>query len=655
MTDVAQDSGDTKASSAAALIPVAIELLRRGRHNDAMAVIDHALALAPEHFGLLNNKGLCAMHLGDPATAEAAYRRALAIHPDFPEAWNNLGNLLAATGRPVDAEAAYRKAMAARSGYANAQLNLARLLLEQRRLDESGELLVDLVTCTPTFANGFAALGAVRTEQGRHTDAEEACRKALALQSDHVDALCNLGLALTHLSRLAEAEAACNAALALQPKHAAALVNRANLLGRMGRTADAETAYLHARESGVDSAALHFGLGNLCWRGKRLAEAETHFRNALLRDPGFPLAWNNLGGVLTEKRRTDDAEAAYRQELARDATNHQARWNLALLLLAQGRYAEGWQAYESRLGDFGESRDTEVQLVETTMIPTTYRLPRLWRGESIEGKRMLAWSEGGHGDEIQFVRYLPLLRRKGLHHLTLACKREVAPLFRVQGFADRVIPKDEWQAPMANEFDLWSPLMSLPLHFATTLDSIPATLPYLQADPEHIEKWRPRLATPGRRVGLVWRGNPAHENDVARSLPGLATLAPLWSVPGVSFISLQKGVGENEADAPPADQPLLNLGSAIIDFADTAAIVTLLDLVISVDTSSAHLAAATGTPTWILLPDIGTDWRWLVDRHDSPWYPGVVRLFRQEPDADWRNVIESVRQSLLDWCMSPPP
>ena len=643
----------TAATNPSALIPVAVGLIRDGHFAEAMATIDQGLRQEPDHFGLLNNKGLCAMRLGDPVTAEAAYRKALAIRPDFPEAWNNLGNLLAATGRPADAEAAYRKAMAARPGYAGAQLNLAQMLFGQRRLGESEDLLTDLVAYAPTFANAFAALAAVRLEQGRPDAAEDACRKALALQADHVDALGNLGLALANLGRLAEAEAACDAALALQPGHATALLNRAEVLGRMQRPADAEAAYVRARESGVHSAAPDFGLGNLCWRGKRLAEAEAHFREAIARDPDFPMAWNNLGGVLWETRRPAEAEAAYRRELARDSRNREARWNLALLLLAQGRYAEGWQAYEVRLGDVGESRHADVKLVEPSPVPTTYRLPRLWRGESIEGKRMLAWSEGGYGDEIQFVRYLPLLRQMGVRQLALACKQELKPLFERQGFADRVFAKNEWRAPMADEYDFWCPLLSLPLRFETTLESIPAALPYLHADPERVEKWRPRLAAPGLCVGLVWRGNPAHENDAARSLPGLATLAPLWSVPGIRFVSLQKGAGEHEAQTPPGDQPLLHLGGEITDFADTAAIASLLDLVISVDTSSAHLAAATGTPTWILLPEIGTDWRWLTGRDDSPWYPGVVRLFRQAPGADWQNVIELARQALLNLRKNP--
>lgn len=654
MEAAAEHSDSTMATNAAALISVAVELIRADRFAEAMAKIDRGLAVAPDHLGFLNNKGLCAMRLGDPVTAETAYRKALAIRPDFPEAWNNLGNLLASTGRPADAEVAYRKAMAARPGYASVQLNLAQLMLGQRRLGESESLLVDLVAYAPTLANAFAALGAVHLEQGRHAAAEEACHKALALQADHVDALSNLGLALTSLDRLVEAEAACNAALALQPGNAAAQLNRANLLRRMKLPSDAEAAYVRARESGVDSAALFFGLGGLCWHGKRLTEAEAHFREAISRDSGFPMAWNNFGGVLQEMRRPVDAEAAFRRELARDSRNPEARWNLALLLLAQGRYAEGWQAYEVRLGEVSESEQAEVQLVETTPVPTTYRLPRLWRGESIEGKRMLAWSEGGYGDELQFVRYLPLLRKKGVVHLALACKRELKPLFERQGFTGQVIAKDEWQGQMADQFDLWCPLQSLPLRFETTLESIPAMLPYLRADPERVEKWRPRLAAPGLRIGLVWRGNPAHENDAARSLPSLAALAPLWSVPGIRFISLQKGGGESEAQAPPAGQALLHIGNEIADFADTAAIASLLDLVISVDTSTAHLAAATGTPTWILLPEIGTDWRWLAGRSDSPWYPGVVRLFRQEPNADWRNVIENLRQALLDMRMNRP-
>jgi hypothetical protein len=204
----------------------------------------------------------------------------------------------------------------------------------------------------------------------------------------------------------------------------------------------------------------------------------------------------------------------------------------------------------------------------------------------------------------------------------------------------------------AEGWDCWTPMLSLPLHCGTRLNSIPATLPYLQAMPERRARWQARLPTQGLRVGLVWKGNPRFENDADRSLSGLELLAPLGAVAGVQFISLQKGEGEDQARHPPAGLSLLHLGSEIEDFADTAAIVAGLDLVICVDTAVAHLAGALGRPCWVLLPHYKTDWRWLEGRSDSPWYPGLLRLFRQGPGEDWTAVVEEVRLALADWAAS---
>ncbi len=392
----------------------------------------------------------------------------------------------------------------------------------------------------------------------------------------------------------------------------------------------------------VNLSAIHLSSRNF-------TEAITACRQALSIDPNRVAAYANLGFALMNLNCAADAEVAFRDALRLSPSDSKVSENLALLLLAQGRYEEGWQAFELRLGHNVDETSDSMQIVELFTKPTAIYLPRLWRGHDLNGRSLLAWSEGGFGDEIQFVRYLPLLRSPGLRHLTLACKKETKPLFELQGFADRVICKEDWQSQMADDFDVWCPLLSLPLRFGTSLDSIPASLPYLKASPERVARWRPRLGAPGRRVGLVWRGNPRHENDAARSLPGLASLAPLWSVPDIHFFSLQKGEGESEARARQPNQPLVHLGTDIADFADTAAIVSMLDLVISVDTSTVHLAAASGTTTWVMLPKIGTDWRWLTDREDSPWYPGVVRLFRQDRAGDWAGVVSRLVAALHEW------
>ena len=254
--------------------------------------------------------------------------------------------------------------------------------------------------------------------------------------------------------------------------------------------------------------------------------------------------------------------------------------------------------------------------------------------------------EAGHGDMIQFCRYAPLLKTMGAAHIALVCHPGLKALFAGLPGVDEVfslsdeIPESDW--------DFWSLPMSLPHYCQTRIDNIPATLPYLFADPAKEAKWHAMLP-PGIRVGLVWKGNSRFENDKERSLPSLDVLAPLAAVAGVNFVSLQKGAGEEEARHPPAGMKLLALGESTEDFTDTAAIISGLDLVISVDTAVAHLAGTLGKPCWVLLPDYRTDWRWLTGRADSPWYPGVMRLFRQPASGDWSPVVTAVVEALERW------
>ncbi|MFZ3218780.1 MAG: glycosyltransferase family 9 protein, partial [Rhodoferax sp.] len=261
---------------------------------------------------------------------------------------------------------------------------------------------------------------------------------------------------------------------------------------------------------------------------------------------------------------------------------------------------------------------------------------------------ILVGYEGGHGDMIQFSRYVALLRAQGAARVGLLCHPALAALLGTLEGVDAVLAFDT--AWPRTGWDWWVPVLSLPFLFATRLDSVPARIPYLRVPIDRRAVWRETVQRlcpqPTLRVGLVWHGNPDFQNDDARSLPGLSALAPLWRVPGVQFVSLQKGRGEQEARTPPKEQPIGDVASGLQDFADTAAVVEQLDLVISVDTAVAHLSAALGTPCWLLLPAYMPDWRWLEGRDDSPWYPGVMRLFRQSPDQGWSPVVERVRAAL---------
>jgi hypothetical protein len=384
---------------------------------------------------------------------------------------------------------------------------------------------------------------------------------------------------------------------------------------------------LHALPRGVSQAAIeHNDLANGLRRTGRFGEAEQHYRIALQHCNDSAEIHANLADALESLNRSAEAEAAYRRALELRPELDVARFNLALILLAHGRYAEGWPLYEARGRLFHEHG--------------TLPFPK-WAGEALTGKSLLLLPEQGYGDTIQFVRYAPLLKTLGVAQLTLACKPELGGLFRtVEGIDTIVTDPRELRA-----HDYWESLMSLPLHFGTTPQTIPAQIPYLGVFAQRMDFWKTRVAQQGIRVGLVWKGNPRHDNDANRSLRHFADLEPLLAVPGASFISLQTGPAEREA-APYCEQARVTcLGDQIRDFADTAAIVAQLNLVVTVDTAVAHLAGALGVACWLLLPQRGVDWRWHRAGAQSPWYPKDMYLFRQGTDG-WQPLIESVAQSL---------
>ena len=439
------------------------------------------------------------------------------------------------------------------------------------------------------FHDGNACLQA-----GDPDAAEVAFREALRLAEGFAEAHANLGLSLERLGRPAEAESHYRTALRLDPGQARTQVNLGVLLAAQKRFVDAEAAYLQA----------------------------------ILRDPGLVSAWSNLGVLHACLKREAEAEQCYRTALSLDEKHVSARFNLAYILLRQGRFDEGWACLEAR--------DWYGALAARLPCPR-------WQGEALEGKSLIISVEAGHGDMIQFCRYAALLKGQGAGFITLICHPSLKRLFRTLAAVDQVVGLDE-ALPEAR-YDFWSPALSLPFHCGTREDNIPASIPYLAATPEAVARRAAELPRGGLRVGLVWRGNPAFENDADRSLPGLEALAPLWRVGGVHFVSLQKGVGEQEAADPPAGQPLLDLGPSLSDFADTAAAVANLDLVIAVDTAVAHLAGAMGKPCWLLLPWFRTDWRWLDACSRTPWYPSMC-LYRQPAMGDWDSVVADVAQAL---------
>ncbi len=437
------------------------------------------------------------------------------------------------------------------------------------------------------------------------------------------------------------AEACFREAIGLLPDFAEAHANLGLLLDRAGRQGEAEHHYLHSLACNPDVGQTHLNLGVLLAHQKRFAEAELVYRRALALIPNSPAAWSNLGVLQACRKQQVEAERSFRRAIELDANYKLASFNFSYLLLRQGRFEEGWRCLEARNG--------YVQLESLLTFPR-------WHGEPLLGKSLLIGVEAGHGDMIQFSRYAAVLKAQGAVRIALICHPALKALFSTLDGVDSVIALDEPLPPAI--WDFWTPLLSIPFHCQTRLDSIPATLPYLRAERTKAEFWASRMSrdcgrdcgresTPeALRIGLLWKGNPRFENDADRSLPNLKILASLGALAGVRFFSLQKGAGEEDAAHPPASLALVNLGAEIADFADTAAIVENLDLVICVDTAVAHLAGAMGKACWVLLPDYKTDWRWLTERSDSPWYPGVMRLFRQPRMGDWATVLGEVRASL---------
>lgn len=423
-------------------------------------------------------------------------------------------------------------------------------------------------------------------------------------------------------------------ALRLDPTLPEAHANLGFVLDQSGEWVEAEACYRRSIALNPNLLGTHLNLGGLLAGQKRLAEAEEAYKQALSLDDESPAVWSNLGALYLCWHKDTEAERCLRLAIALDASYAKPSFNLAYVLLRQGRFDEGWACLEAR--------DWYAALARQLTCPR-------WAGEPLAGKSVLIGYEAGHGDMVQFCRYASVLKAQGAAHITLMCHPALKRLFGSLAGVDVVAAFDEaLPLPASGDWDFWTPALSLPFHCKTRLNTIPASLPYLHALPDLVAHWGTHLPKDGVRIGLVWKGNPQFENDADRSLPSLDVLAPLSKVAGACFISLQKGAGEAQAQHPPSGLPLLDLGSHMADFADTAAIVAGLDLVICVDTAIAHLTGALGKPCWVLLPDYKTDWRWLMHRTDSPWYPGVIRLFRQSTTGDWTSVVAEVCAALTE-------
>lgn len=626
---------------AAALRPVAPDIQNNlgevyrtaDRTADAERCFRRALGLRPEYADAMNNLGNVLGRTGREAQAEQTYRHAISINPDFAEAWNNLGSVLRVLRRDTEAEGPYRRAIALRPAYPEARQNLVLLLRDAGRSEEAARLVRH---ASALGARGRARLDERDSRAGELKSMEAAYRERLAGQETAV-ARYQLAGVLSESGRDGEAELEYRRALALDPEMAQAHNDLGNCLRRQGK-AEAEPHYRRAIALHPELAEAHNNLGNLLLDAGNVAEAERAYATALALKPGLILALNNLGSLLAQTGRMEEADASYRRALELRPGDSLLSWNYSLFRLQLGDFAQGFRLYESRFdaGDekaFGAARRVLRQL---------HGIPR-WTGEPLAGQTLLVWTEQGLGDSVMFMRFLVELKERGLERLLVYCEPTLVRLMQSLSAVDEVISR-QGPAPI-DRFDFHCPIMSLPMLLGTRLETLRAEAPYARVPEELSAKWRARSAgVPGPRIGIAWRSGSLSTVGALRDI-ALERFAPLLEIPAVSFVSLQKG--EGAGDAKRLGLPVASWIDDGRDLLDTAALMAQLDLIVSIDTVIPHLAGALGKPVW-LLNRYESDWRWLLGRTDSPWYPSM-KIFTQPAKGDWDGALAQVASEARHW------
>jgi tetratricopeptide (TPR) repeat protein len=616
----------------------ALVLHQAGRLQEARAIYLQLLKLAPGNAELSRLLASVEARLGRHQEALRLLDAALALAPNHVDALIGRGNVLLETGNAEGALQSYDRAISARPGDTFAHHNRGLALHELGRFAEALTSLENAVARSPEEAVIHNSCGNTLLSLGRISEALASYGRAIALNPEYPDPFNNRGNALRHAARFDEALRDYDRAIALRPDYVEAHNNRGMVLQQLARFDEALTSLDRAIAMRPDFADAHNNRGNVLQRLGRLAEAIACYDTAIRFKPDHADAYNNRANALQDLDRTTEALADYARALSLRPGHPSACFNKALMLLRRGDYADAWPLYEKRW-------ESSLQAA------ARHFAQPLWLGDvPIEGKTILLHAEQGLGDTLQFCRYIPMVAARGARVLFEVPRPLLQLLAGLEGAAE-VIARGEELPP----FDCQCPLMSLPLAFRTTPTTIPTSIPYIRCDARKAAAWHERLSQWSNwRVGLVWSGG--HRPDQPELWPvndrrniALRLLEPL-NIPGVDFFSLQKG---DEAEAQLRELKVLHWNGPMLvdftqefaDFSDTAAFIDNLDLVISVDTSTAHLAAAMGKPVW-LLNRFDTCWRWLLDRDDSPWYP-TVTLFRQPSRGDWSNVVSAVRNRLV--------
>ncbi len=613
--------------TAGAHVSLGAALMALGRYREALASYEAALALQPELAIALSGSAAALRELGRPQEALARVSAAMALQPST-EAYCHQGTALGDLGRFAEAVASFDGAIALTPQCVEAHNYRGLALL---RLQRSAEALASFdraLSLRPESAELHSNRGNVLRRLQRLPEALASYERAIALQPNFAAAHNNRGLVLQALERYGEAASSYQRALALQPDFAEAHNNLGTVQCELGQAAEALASCSLALRLQPGMRGVHGNLGNALRDLERPEEALAQYDLAVLQAPRNADNHCHRGNGLFDLKRIREALASYDRAIELNPHHALTHFNKSLCLLLSGDFARGLPLYEWR-----------KELKGAAAAPVS---GAVWLGEAdISGKTLFVYADQALGDTIQFCRYAQLAEERGAR-VVLAVQPQLRELLSGLSPTIRIVAIGE----DAGAFDYHSALMSLPLAFGTTLAATPAAVPYLGADPLRVAEWRQRIGAHGFKVGIVWQGS-RNRIDIGRSVP-LGMFGRLGEIPGVRLISLQKG---NEAgQSLPGSQDLpVEVLAAHFDagpqaFLDSAAVMTHLDLVITCDTALAHLAGALGCPTWVALKHV-PDWRWLLDRSDSPWYPGM-RLFRQSRRGDWDGVFAVIHDEL---------
>ena len=618
------------------------------RLEEALASYDGAIALSPGYADALTHRDAVLKELQRSPDASvyfnrgnvlreahrleealANYDRAIALKSDYAEAHNNRGIIQQERRQLHEALTSYDRAIAIFPDYALAYNNRGNVLQELQRLEEALASYDKAIVFEPDFAGAFNNRGNVLAKLQRREEALTSYGRALSLEPDYAEAHNNRGQALRELKRLEEALVSHERAIFLKADFAEAHNNRGNALLELNRLDEALASYDRAIALNADYIDVHFNRGNALQNLGRLEEALASYDRAIGLKSDYSDAYNNRGITLQDLRCLEVAVVSYDKAIALRPGFVEAKHNKALAVLLRGGVALGFDLYEWRKQSGARAGDRK------------YRQP-VWLGaETLAGKTILVHWEQGLGDTLQFCRYVGLLEQAGAKVL-FAPQKSLRRLMRSLSATVEIVD----EADPALAFDVHCPLLSLPLAFKTDLASIPGKSPYLGVEDGLVERWRERIGSHGFKIGICWQGATS-KIDAGRSFP-LAALYPIARLAGVRLISLHKGAGEAQLQSLPEGMTVETLGADFDAgpdaFLDSAAVMKNLDLVISSDTAIAHLAGALAVPVWIALKHV-PDWRWMLDRADSPWYP-TARLFRQRVRDDWSDVFVEIEKEL---------